>query len=564
MRSLLEGITSTLRSAQQHQTGWDPRNATSTGVPTTAQEAFSGGVPAVAQRDLSHVEGSVSSKGGASMDCITGYSRFSTHSPPDFPFRMLMITQNVGAIGDTAAGAKEGGEEHRRECEKQAGNDELSSDAQKDVREFLSELRLLIFEYSRREYTAHIRVSSTGDDDPSHPSAADIGGQGPPPLIDVIVVHFQEIGGKSFHTEFNNYFANALQELLPEAGWTSGLLMRTNDDEDQFTAVGSVVYLSHRMCPISSILSFHHRTFVCVGDDPVTYGSSPTILFHGGKFSGAGESRKGYLLISLRLGTVVVNFLNVHLYNDKKSKEAAAASPSPYALQRQEALLETLAECAAFISPDDPLFIFGDFNTRLDVHNMLQYLKEVENLDVKVSDGDVRAPDSFWELFENPQHMGVIRPYDVEVQRLLDVVAQQSGMELAEFAVRFPPTYLCQSPRDSEEATFQIDTPVHLVNDGEDKRESGTSDRISVVRVLERLSSIPHHPYGRRRVPAWCDRVLWNPPALELMTGRRTSQSVAGSSATAHGGTGVGALRRYVYRSVALRHTDHAAVTLFF
>nr|CCC95255.1 unnamed protein product [Trypanosoma congolense IL3000] len=555
MRSLLEGITSTLRLAQQQevqqQAGGNFRDTSTKCLPSAPQPLASVGV----SRESRDGESAV-----ASMDLLSGglfnYSRFSMDSPPDFPFKMLMVTQNIGGINPIADEVEgSGGEGADCAC------DGLSSGVQRKVMEFLSELRLLIFEYSLCEYTAYFKARCASDESLLQSSVGAVVDHGPPPLIDVIVVHLQEIGGKKHHREFIDYLSNVLLKFLPEAGWTSGLLMETNGDKDLYTAVGSVVFVSHRMCPISSILSFHHRTYVCVTDDPVTYGSSPAILFHGKKFSGAGDSRKGFLLISLRLGTVVVNFLNVHLYNDTINKNASVSSPSPFEPRRQEALLEALAECVVFVSPDDPLFIFGDFNTRLDICNMLQYLKEVKHMDVALSSNDIRSPDSFWELFEDPQYISVIKPYDVEIQRLIDVVAEQSGIELAEFVIRFPPTYLCQLKANAE-LPQPMGSPMSFSEDNEIVEDlSGNVDNERISATLERITSVPRRPYMRHRIPAWCDRVLWNPAALELMTGRRTS---CAAGADENNGNSSCVLRRYAYRSAAFNHTDHDGVTLLF
>ncbi|KAG8345490.1 hypothetical protein TRVL_03682 [Trypanosoma vivax] len=344
MRSLLEGITSTLRLAQKQQS--QTLQSRKQGALT---EAEYDATMKNRQDDVALLEAVEPLSRTAVASRSQSSCRFTTEAPADLPFRMLLITQNIGAIGPEVPKQAEGG--------LPALGDELSDAVRLQVRDFVSELRMVVYDCSRCEYDTYLRASRASTEEMMQVISETTGIELVPPLVDVVVIHFQEVGGKRLHKGFNAYFEKALESLLPEAGWTSGLLMESSNEVGRFTAIGSIVYLSHRMCPISSMLSFRHRTFVCVTDDPATYGGSPTYLYHAGKFSNAGESRKGYLLISLRLGTVVVNYLNLHLFNDGAGSDGSPGAPFSCAKLRQEAILEALAECAAFICTGDPLFI---------------------------------------------------------------------------------------------------------------------------------------------------------------------------------------------------------------
>ncbi|KAF8281083.1 putative inositol-1,4,5-trisphosphate (IP3) 5-phosphatase [Trypanosoma cruzi] len=576
MRSLLDGITSALRIPQQQQQQQNEQSSQGpvggTGVTVAPSYHQGGSTGASAAGSL---PGS-SLYGGSNISCS-----FAAEKLPDLPFTMLLLTQNIGCICSRCDDGN--GEEVAGGGPETATTKGISDAVRTRVADFLLELRLLIHEASSREFVLHLRKEKLNAEGGAS-SAADAGGPSSevPPLLDVIVVHFQEVGGKGVNTAFNAFFAEALKTLLPEAAWSSGLLMETNSDMQRFTALGSIVFLSSRMCPISSILSFRHRTFVAVADDPATYGSSPTFLFHGGKFSGAGSGRKGFLLTSMRFGTVVVNYLNVHLYHDSRNTDAAMASPSLYSVQRQEALLEAMAECMVFISPEDPLFIFGDFNARLDTHNLLKHLKETQQIDVKILVKEVQAPDRFWELFTEPQNAGMIKKFDLELQRLMDVVAQQSGVELAEFAIRFPPTFpriperefaKSNQKQQIEMSGVNVEASEYGVKDDDPKlgnerrkkaarKEKGTGEAKPSL-VLPRITAIPTRGYTRQRIPAWCDRVVWNPAGLELMTGQRSlSPSVSSALGKSDGATD--SSPRYAYRSFVLAHTDHDCVALLF
>ncbi|ESL06344.1 inositol-1,4,5-trisphosphate (IP3) 5-phosphatase [Trypanosoma rangeli SC58] len=579
MRSLLDGITSALRMPQQLRQREGDEQQPLGGRGTTATVPSLRGKDPTSVRATGFPPGSLL-YGGSSISCA-----FAAEKSPDLPFTMLLLTQNIGGLWSSSDGVS--GEDvvvadGAPEAVPKTG---VSDRVRRRVAEFLQELRLLIYEASRREFASHLRkdrVNTEGSGSPLR--AADSSHSEVPPLLDVIVVHFQEIGGKKVNAELNAFFAEALRAVLPEAAWSSGLLMEANNDAQRFTALGSIVFLSHRMCPISSILSFRHRTFVAVADDPATYGSSPTFLFHGGKFSGDASARKGYLLTSLRFGTVVVNYLNIHLYHDARNTEAAVASPSPYAVRRQEALLEAMAECMVFVAPQDPLFIFGDFNTRLDTQSLLKHLKEFRQMELQLFAKDVQAPDDFWELFTESHHAGMIKKFDVELQRLMDVVAQQSGVELAEFAIRFPPTYsrlpvkgpIISRPKSKNDVEAGEGDGGGDADDdeltkggerrGEKKSRTETSSgEVAVSLVLSRITAIPTRGYSRQRIPAWCDRVVWNPPGLELMTGQRSSSPPASLPSASSKNDGIpDSPSRYVYRSFVLAHTDHDCVALLF
>lgn len=417
-----------------------------------------------------------------------------------------------------------------------------------------------------------------------------------PPQLDVVVIHFQEIGGKCLHRGFNELLGEVLAHvLLPEAGWCSGLMMDRDNRFDRFTAMGSIVFLSPRMRAISSVLSFPHQAYIPVEDDPCSYGGTSDKLFHRGKFHSAGRSRKGYLLLSLRLGTTVFNTCNVHLFNDDDNSVAIASAPSKYVKKRMDAFLEAAAECLTMVPKDEPLFFFGDFNTRLDCCGLAEYVRDNQGVYLRAARKSLRVPDSFWTLFRDPASFGVLRDrFDKEPRTLMDFIAEQSEMELAEMPVVFAPTYsriARKAPYSLHVSSTSSDTCVEAAGEGcggpadeEGEEADGGSHRVparhpslqhgasstdplhtgSLSGVEERDDEEAHHhvstaapvkaattttttaavpttevglltapgsffadparDFAHERIPAWCDRVLFNPAGLELMAGGRAVQ----------------------------------------
>lgn len=481
-----------------------------------------------------------------------------------------------------------------------------------------------------------------------------------PPMVDVVVLHFQEIGGKYKNKQFNRYFKEQLSAaLLPEAGWTSGLLMderesdrvvissssirpsramaaaqmasptsvtghlrapawdfkdsqsrrssneasgtETDASEEEadpfFTAMGSIVFLSPRIMGITSCLSVPHRTYIPITDDPITYAGDAGRLFLSGKFSDAGRSRKGFVLVSLRIGTVQFNVCNLHLFNDDDNRVAFEQSPSVYTGRRIRAVQEALAECSAVVDLVEPLFLFGDFNVRLDGKAVVQWAEEKEQITIRAAKKQLRCPDHLWGFFSDPSRAAELRrAFDCEPQRLMDEVAVQAKVELAEMPVTFAPTYSRMPYRQrggsaspapehnsnhhaagAAAAATSVDTSV--IPSPPPQSQSPRAAAAVNAPLTHVVASPTRENLSHDRLPAWCDRVLFNVAGLEWMGGDRAragppppqaAATASSSSPPASSGTAVRDRRRteaphhrwYAYEAVDLVHMDHDGVYL--
>ena len=329
----------------------------------------------------------------------------------------------------------------------------------------------------------------------SAPAPTPSGGEGPgaeAPAgpLDIVVMHLQEIGGKKFSASFNAYLSSRVPACYPSAAWCSGLLMETSEDEALFTAIGTVIFVSPRVKDFTSILSVRHRTFVPIQDNPLSMVESARSLFHGAKFSNAEKSRKGFLLTSLRVGFKTLNFLNIHSYHDADNAAAASSSPSPYAKKRLDSFKEALSEVLPVIHRDDPLFLFGDFNMRLDAKRVLQHAKEELHLDVEFGKKEVKASNYFWEYLDTFEHHETLELFDGEELPVMEAIAAVSGIEFTELPRRFGFTYM--------------------------RGAAGSTTSPAGVEISG--GSAKRRPLKRERLPAWCDRVWLNPAALCLLT----------------------------------------------
>lgn len=348
--------------------------------------------------------------------------------------------------------------------------------------------------------------------------------------FDVVVVHLQEIGGKKYSAEYIEFLAEAVQNIWPDAGWSTGLLLHPTKCDQTFTAMGSIAFVSPRMRNVTSILSLHHRSYISLEDDPHSYVEHPNRLFHGSKFSDADTSRKGYLFFSLRVGTRTLNFVNLHLYHDADNKKASEqAYPSEYAVRRANAFKEALEQILPITNADDPMFLFGDFNTRLDCQGLFKHIHALaeEGETVSVGKKKVGAPQRFWDEIKRESAVSTYLQYDKELQGLMQVAENLPGnpLHLAEMPVMFPPSYV--------------------------KEELGipAEQRDFTSRILR--------DFKTERFPGWCDRIVFNPAALALIAGKDARVATGNQS-------GKDANKRYLYNAVTLNHTDHDGVYLAF
>lgn len=328
--------------------------------------------------------------------------------------------------------------------------------------------------------------------------------------VDVLVIHFQEVGGKWCGAANLVFFESLIvKKLLAEGGWTSGFLW---DEVQNATALGSILFTSRRMVPITSLRSIPHGTYVALEDDPCTYGGSRSLLFHAGQLKDAKGSRKGFLITNLRIGKVELTFCNCHLYHDELNTVACANTVNEYALRRRTAFLEVVRDSLDLCGgADSGMFLFGDFNTRLDGRSFLQSLKRL-GVGATVEERAFVCPSSFWDVFEDEEKVReVFQHFDWEVPHLFDLAEETHQLCLAELPVRFPPTY-------------------------------------------KRCDSDGVRGFSHGRLPAWCDRIFLNSTAFNLLAGVPNSEGMANERDDL-GPT---------YAAFSLPWTDHDGVLLSF
>ncbi|KAK7067199.1 Type I inositol 1,4,5-trisphosphate 5-phosphatase [Halocaridina rubra] len=202
-------------------------------------------------------------------------------------------------------------------------------------------------------------------------------------------------------------------------------------------------------------------------------------------------SRKGFMRTRWNLNGSKFDLVNIHLFHDASNFVAMEEFPSVYTLNRKRALEHTLDRFHNDGNANVPVFIFGDFNFRLNTKGVVQKLingctpEDCEMPDsgekakaYKDNKGNVQLTISK-KAFKHYDHqtifvkdngnwVGALREFDQELSTF--------GDRLTEFPISFSPSY-----------------------------------------PFEEGSGSNGSHYMQTRCPSWCDRVILDKAAKKLV-----------------------------------------------
>ncbi|CAL1525928.1 unnamed protein product, partial [Lymnaea stagnalis] len=304
----------------------------------------------------------------------------------------------------------------------------------------------------------------------------------------LVAIHCQEVGGKNYEASMQhvNHFIKTLLacEELHKYDRARIFLDEDYTASDKFTALGNL-YFIHEEVQDVLIWDFVDCKFIEVEGREVLSGNIENVpikekaKFPQYFFPEFKWSRKGFLRTRWSINNCIFDLVNIHLFHDASNILAMESSPSVYAGNRQRALLHTLQRFENDKYSKVPLFIYGDFNFRLDSNilireltgklvarqsrgkkdqiNKIEYTEEGNGKVVlTVGSKSFDYYDKHSDLFTNMNKW--LHQYDTEFSAFRD--------RLMEFEITFPPSYpFCED----------------------------VADGIS---------------YMKTRVPSWCDRVL--------------------------------------------------------
>ncbi|XP_046850579.1 inositol polyphosphate-5-phosphatase A-like [Xenia sp. Carnegie-2017] len=217
---------------------------------------------------------------------------------------------------------------------------------------------------------------------------------GYPPFV---AIHFQEIGGKYPQAAIDGIKQMNKQFLACEdlSNYTTVLGYFDQDftNEDKYTALGAY-FLIHKSLKNVAIWNYNDRRYETVKagkqiftDCLDSLNTIEKLKYPKEFFPEMKWSRKGYLKTKWKICGIVMNLINIHLFHDPSNLISLRSSPSVYAEYRKHAFEYVLNSL-----DEDPAFIFGDFNFRLDQCKLLKKLAKQCRVEMNYSDEEKETP----------------------------------------------------------------------------------------------------------------------------------------------------------------------------
>eukprot|EP00047_Mylnosiga_fluctuans_P006655 m.248281 g.248281 ORF g.248281 m.248281 type:complete len:458 (-) comp15688_c0_seq1:120-1493(-) len=383
-----------------------------------------------------------------------------------------------------------------------------------------------------------------------------------------VAVHLQEVGsieGKSLE-ETAVVFARSLLKLLH--GYHVHTLCNADEkDAASFSALGAI-FLVRTDVNIRR-WNFQASAWARLPADEVTWSDicdTPYGMhckFTVGMFNQHRNARKGFLQTRWCVAGQELDLVNVHLYHDACNLRSSSKWPSEYALTRREALSYVLSTLQRDLAVRDtrsarkrvrpagdprPLFVFGDFNFRLDLPQFLQHHFGSGPRTTEQIDGEEQhtfsQPDK--SLVLKTKHFEFQRQADLDLTRLLqfDKESKEFADRLLEDVITFPPSYPYDVPGAHEghgkskskegKAAGKDPAPAskeagHAPEGSKDashadgpaskgkKDKKAHKDGARNVAGWAGRDGAVELPFASSRCPAWCDRVLMSAVSRALI-----------------------------------------------
>ncbi|XP_042857060.1 inositol polyphosphate-5-phosphatase A-like isoform X3 [Penaeus japonicus] len=312
-----------------------------------------------------------------------------------------------------------------------------------------------------------------------------------------IALHCQEVGGKNYE-ESMQHVEHFVRSLLNRGTMLPYDKIRVFLDEEyesaeKFTALGNL-YFIHQNVQDVQIWDFEEKKFVDCLDRREYSGNIEDVptkeksKFPQEFFPECKWSRKGFMRTRWCLNGSKFDLVNIHLFHDASNFIAMEEFPSVYSLNRKRALEHTLDRFHNDAFENVPLFIFGDFNFRVNTHGVVQKLTngctpedaELPNTGEKAKEykdnkGKVQLTISK-KTFRHSEHDTMFLKDNGSLLKEFDQEIDQFKERLTEFPISFPPSY-----------------PF----------EEGAGGNGS--------------HYMKTRCPSWCDRIILDKAAKKLV-----------------------------------------------
>ncbi|GAU93384.1 hypothetical protein RvY_05336-2 [Ramazzottius varieornatus] len=327
-----------------------------------------------------------------------------------------------------------------------------------------------------------------------------------------IALHCQEIGGKIVDEETmvqTNAFCEKMHSQSVFSNYDRGRTFIDAEFEStgKFTALGSF-YFVHKSVRHAHIWDFKRREFTEFRDYeavalPVSSDDRCTaqrMRFPPDLHPLATGNRKGFIITRWMIDDRIFDLINIHMFHDANNFVAMESSPSSYT-EARKAALQHVMDTLDRGDVTEPFFLFGDFNFRLDSHEVVKKLTENGIRQEVIGNGT--GEDS------SPARRKIRYVDSQDLNKLLLTVGKK--------------TFDYYEAQDA----FRTDNGKWLRT---------FDNELSVFPQLheKEITFPPSYPYEedvdrgtslmKTRCPAWCDRVLMNSSAWNLIDRRKKEE----------------------------------------
>eukprot|EP00301_Raphidiophrys_heterophryoidea_P008980 c13277_g1_i1.p1 GENE.c13277_g1_i1~~c13277_g1_i1.p1 ORF type:complete len:533 (+),score=107.21 c13277_g1_i1:66-1601(+) len=319
---------------------------------------------------------------------------------------------------------------------------------------------------------------------------------------DIAIVHFQEMCGKEWKDRDTKavaaQFTSNLMGSLASGFYCPGMMFHPafGPDDSSFTALATMAFVGKSLLDQDrlSIWDFTKNQQISImalseSSTPATSDLSRFMehtSFPSENFPEIKAGRKGFLHTRWLLDEVPIDIVNMHLFHDSSNLETfQQPSPSPFANARKRAFKYMLDHCS--LATSNNVFVFGDFNFRLDLPKVVDALldttefvkKPLGDKDGSLTLSNPKAGQSLIlgkKRFEPHDPSVFVKNWSKFRQYDREGSDTPQSFNFSEYKVDFPPSY----PYEEE-----VGHP---------------------------------HEYMTTRCPGWCDRVLMTQPAQSAVS----------------------------------------------
>ncbi|KAI1717277.1 putative type I inositol 1,4,5-trisphosphate 5-phosphatase [Ditylenchus destructor] len=353
----------------------------------------------------------------------------------------------------------------------------------------------------------------------------------------LVAINIQESGGKDFK-QFSKDVPTLVSKLhskLSDYRICRAFLDIDHEQTEEYTALSSIIFIHNSAVEHTKQYNFRTSEYsnlketdtIISTDFTEKSGWARKEKFSRDFWPSIRWGRKGFLWTRWSLNKRILDLVNIHLFHDE-SNLAFLENPSQYSDNRAKALNYTLKQLSKLDTDKTNLFIFGDFNFRLEIRNFIKKItkqtteREFENPEDSSEEGQKGSSSSESEFKNSSTSYDDL--LDEPMRRKNSVVEYRTNDSNSSCLLRVG------------KKRFDFHDTKKLIQNWQIYRED---DREILNYPLKELpiSFPPTYPWSEdpehhdrlmnTRAPAWCDRILMNETAWRNLFGENEAKSCA-------------------------------------